>query len=72
MGFREKWAGKFGRIEHEAGRLIPIPIIITGALIIIGLNEPAFYTTILALVIWLIYLVSHRLEKFFYGKGLRR
>ena len=72
MGTREKIAGKFGRIEHEAGRLIPVPIIITAVLLIINLPEPALYTSILSFVIWLIYHFSHRLEKLFYGKGLRR
>jgi hypothetical protein len=72
MGFREKIAGKFGRIEHEAGKILPIPIVITGILILTKLYEAAFWTTILSFIMWAIYMISHRLEKLFYGKRLRR
>ena len=72
MTWREKVAGKFGKSEHEAGRWILLPMAVTVLLIYLQIYDYALYASIVTFIVWLIYLISHRLEKFFYGKGLRR
>lgn len=67
---RIKIAGKFGKLEHRAGRL-------TGLLILICIIFEYFKLPYRLIVLtatffmWLIYLISHTLEKKFYGPGLR-
>lgn len=62
---RVKYASKFGKIEHKAGRLIAIPIIIS-------FFHPSKLISLITFFIWIIYLTSHTIEKKIYGKhGLR-
>jgi len=60
-------AAKFGKKEHKYGRLIAIPIIIS---LIFNLNHQDWINTALSGLIflcWIIYIISHTLEKKFYG-----
>ena len=63
---RIKYASKFGRIEHKAGRIIAIPILI--GLILNRKDITNLVVFSITLVIWAIYLFSHTLEKKIYGK----
>ena len=64
---RRKVALRFGRLEHKAGRLQFIPSII--GLIASVYNKEIFFMMlfIVLLLIQLTYLISHHLEKAFYG-----
>lgn len=58
---RVKIAGKFGRIEHTMGELL--------GLVLWG--EYLYFRVELLLppaIIWTVYIISHRLEKRFYGR----
>jgi len=69
--FRIKWASKFGRIEHSAGRWLGFFIFILLGyeywinnyqwknMEVIGLG--------FIFVVWVTYLMAHTLEKKFYG-----
>ncbi len=65
--FRIRTALKFGKMEHKFGRVIAVPIIIS---IIWNLKQKD-YTNVgvstVTLICWIIYLVSHTMEKRFYG-----
>ena len=70
--WRERVAGRFGRVEHEAGRLIVVPILASGFFVWFRVWDWALFSVGLVFLLWLVYLVSHSLEKRFYGFGRRR
>lgn len=58
---RRRIAGWFGRHEHFAGELLGVVLLI----------EVSYFQTwqfIIPFTIWLVYFISHRLEKKVYGK----
>ena len=75
---RIKYASKFGKIEHKAGRLIGVILSIN----LVNLYFFGYYADFLrtsgygmakaigwmSLLIWVIYLTSHTFEKKIYGK----
>jgi hypothetical protein len=69
---REKLAGRFGRTEHRAGRIIVAPIIATIILIYTELYTEALIVSIITLILWAVYIISHSVEKKLYGPGRRR
>ena len=72
MGFirrkRIKYAFKFGKLEHKAGRLL--------GLYLLGLTTFAYFTIdpyltgLIAggFIIWLVYILAHTIEKKLFGK----
>lgn len=65
------FASKCGKLEHMTGRLIGVLLIMSGYLAFFK-SELTFYSICITFIVWFIYLVSHTLEKFFYGnKGPR-
>jgi len=64
---RRRIALSFGKKEHLFGRLLFWPIII-GMLINFDLHDNLnFYIFLVTFIFWLIYIISHTLEKKFYG-----
>ncbi len=72
--FRRKYACKFGRIEHNAGRLLGLTIFLSGIFLTIRLMygytclDADFWLIMSSFVIWVVYFCSHTLEKKLYGK----
>jgi len=64
---RIKYAFKMGKLEHKFGRLIAIPIIISMFWSYQTGDKYNLLFTSLTFVCWLIYLGSHRLEKWLFG-----
>ena len=65
---RIKWAFRFGRSEHKAGRVLGLYLFILTFVSYFFLD---LYTTIIlsiGFIIWLWYICSHILEKKFFGK----
>lgn len=60
------FASQFGKLEHKTGRLLGLLIIITFIVELLNLRY-TLYFIIACFVCWLIYLVSHTLEKLTYG-----
>jgi hypothetical protein len=60
--FRRTVAGNFGRIEHHSGELLGIVLWIEVFI------YHWHFSRLLPALLWLIYFVSHRLEKKIYGK----
>lgn len=58
---RRKIAGKFGRYEHFMGELLGL------ALLIVAVKMEDYLHWVL-FTMWLLYYVSHRLEKITYGR----
>lgn len=65
---RRKYACKFGRIEHKAGRLL-------GWFLFINLFIACYYKNLILIIgilvtfiTWLTYLIAHTFEKKLYGK----
>jgi len=69
QNFRIKTASRFGKLEHTTAKILGLFLL--GVLIYRYFTKQSFYLELIAFVLWLIYHISHRLEKFFYGKGLR-
>lgn len=68
FSFRQRIAGKFGFLEHWAGRL-------TGIMLFVGYIRQIDLETCVAwsFAFWCVYFVSHNFEKLFYGRnGFRR
>jgi len=60
------YASRFGKSEHVFGRVLGILIILTFFLEFLHLGY-TLLGIILCFLAWVIYLVSHTLEKLFYG-----
>jgi len=65
---RRKYASKFGKIEHSAGRLL-------GLILFIGMiysmwkhDNYQLILWVVSYVVWMAYIISHTLEKKIYGK----
>lgn len=68
--FRRYVAGYFGRIEHHSGELLGI-LLCTKFCLVFFLSWSwlrHWSVDLLLVIIWLIYFISHRLEKKIYGK----
>ena len=63
---RLKYASKCGKVEHFAGRLVGLLVAIN--LIYDYVKEGEYLFNLLIFVVWIIYILSHTLEKFIYGK----
>lgn len=64
--FRRKIALRFGKLEHISARLLGIAIILA-----IFLERYRLKLVMVSLFLWLIYLLSHILEKRFYPSNFR-
>ena len=78
MGIIKNWrikqACKFGRIEHTSGRWMGIFALLSIALYLTpkyDLSIPLLISLILTAVSWLIYLISHKIEKKLYPNNFR-
>ena len=65
-------AAKFGRREHLYGRVMGLSALVTIILCWFQLYPFTVISSIVTLYCWAVYLFSHTLEKYFYGKGLRK
>ena len=65
---RIKWAFKCGKLEHKAGRLLGLYLFICSIVSYFLLDRGAFSITIGGFLIWLVYILSHTLEKKLFGK----
>jgi len=68
---RIRIAGKFGSWEHFCGRIIAIPIILIIFLSYYRKDYDFLTLGFITFILWAVYLISHTLEKAFYGRGLR-
>ena len=68
---RIRWASQCGRVEHFAGRIIAAPIIFSLLINWAGGDMVNFGVSAAIFVCWLIYLVSHTLEKALYPATFR-
>jgi threonine/homoserine efflux transporter RhtA len=64
-------AHKFGRIEHNFGRLMAIPIILNIIYTYLKWDIIGLALSSLAFICWAIYISSHTIEKRLY-RGIRR
>ena len=66
---RIKYAFKFGKLEHRFGRLISIPILVN--IIYCCYFELLFPLVVssITFICWLIYILSHKLEKKLFGSN---
>lgn len=65
---RRKIAGFFGRIEHTFGIITGFAIaVFIGGVYFDAPKQYVLYVGYATFICWLIYLLSHRLEKKFYG-----
>jgi len=69
--FRIRWAFRAGKIEHKSARLCFVAII--GSIVAYCLDKPkiALILTIISALLWVMYYVSHRVEKWLYPSNLR-
>ena len=71
MGFikrkRIKYAFKFGKLEHKAGRLLGLYLFICSLISYVYLDRYIFWMFAVGFVIWLIYILSHTFEKKLFG-----
>lgn len=66
-------ASSFGKSEHKAGRWLGI-LILLGFIVAWYFNSSIYVLIFIGLIFicWLIYIISHTLEKWFYGnRGFR-
>ena len=70
--FRQKLAGKFGRIEHFAGRFIGVCALVALICLSQGWIEFTKISLLATFISWIVYLGSHTIEKKLYGPGLRK
>ena len=64
---RRMWASRCGKIEHYFGRLMFVPMLIGSIYNYIIKDNINMYLFGATIVCWFIYILSHTLEKFFYG-----
>lgn len=67
--WRIKQASKFGRIEHFAGEMLGVVLglnLYVGHAENMSFNDRRIWSVIL-FIVWLVYFVSHKLEKKLYG-----
>lgn len=69
---RRKYALKFGKLEHKSARLLGITIIITLIAIYFKIKqEYIIYLALINLFLWVVYLMSHKVEKKLYPNNFR-
>jgi len=68
---RIKWALKFGKLEHMCGRFLGILIILALIAVYFKIEIMAIILLILILICWIIYIISHILEKKLYPYNFR-
>ena len=69
---RIKWASFFGRKEHFFGRAIAFPIVASLAYNYFYIKDMiGFYISCAIFLCWIVYLVSHTLEKALYPHNFR-
>jgi hypothetical protein len=68
--FKIRTALKFGKLEHMFAKILGIYLFVI--CLIKYFSNQSYYIELIALILWIVYHISHRLEKFFYGKGLRK
>jgi len=68
---RIKYALKFGKLEHKCGRLLGSLILFSIISVYFKIKIFAIILLILTLVCWIIYLLSHTLEKKLYPNNFR-
>lgn len=64
---RIKYAFKFGKLEHKAGRLLGLYLFVCCCVSYFTPKYAFFYFSG-AFIIWLIYILSHTFEKKLFGK----
>lgn len=60
-------ASKFGKIEHKAGRLIAIPIVVSFLWNLFYQDKANIIITTVIFICWVTYLSAHTIEKKLYG-----
>ena len=68
---RIKYALKFGKMEHKSSRLGILVLILAIIAQYNHYHSWALYLTITTLILFIIYLVSHRIEKKLYPSNFR-
>ena len=63
---RIKWAFRFGRLEHKAGRVLGLYLFICSLVSYFYFKE-VVYMFIVGFIIWIVYILSHTLEKKCFG-----
>jgi hypothetical protein len=66
---RIKIASRFGKLEHFTSRVLGFSLFVLLTYRYLTNQEMIFEIILCAL--WTIYWMAHRIEKFFYGRGLR-
>ena len=64
-------AHKFGKTEHKFGRLMVLPIILNIIYMFLIWNRIGLALSVVAFIFWLVYIISHTVEKKLYH-GVRR
>ncbi len=68
---RIKWACKFGKLEHNSSRLGILVLMIAIVLHLNGYDDIALYLSLVTFILFLIYLISHKIEKKLYPGNFR-
>ena len=64
---RIKYAFKFGKIEHKAGRLLGLYLFICSSAAYFFMGRDTFTLLLGGLMIWIVYILSHTFEKKLFG-----
>ncbi|MFW9872048.1 MAG: hypothetical protein ACFFG0_03025 [Candidatus Thorarchaeota archaeon] len=65
---RIKYAFKFGKLEHKAGRILGWYLFLSSIIAYFFISLITFVFLICGLIIWCVYILSHTFEKKLFGK----
>ena len=68
---RIKYAAKFGKLEHKAGRIIVIPILLNILYCYTKKCYVGFTIALVTFMLWATYLIAHTIEKKLYPNRFR-
>jgi len=68
---RIKYASKFGRLEHNSARLCFLSLLLTLLAFKLDVIKWAYYQNWISIFLWLVYWISHRIEKKLYPNRFR-